>query len=211
MAHNPSKLHDESFYNELVSYIEVGNYVDTACAAMGVTKQAYYQWLKIGHQVEMLIEGHPKEAQIKEILTNKQIPDVPDVNMSAYQCVCWRFTQDVQRASARSEAFAVAMVRKHMPDQWTAAMTFLERRFPGKWKRRDQLDIGDQASQAGIDETLVLNDPEAVTIMHDVLQRLSKGQPIAELEVAVIDAEVVEVDSVDVTGRGDDEKSPRRA
>lgn len=62
-----------------------------------------------------------------------------------------------------------------MPDQWTAAMTFLERRFPGRWKRKEQIDIGDVEATTGIDETLLLQDPEAVKLVHDALERASKG------------------------------------
>ena len=32
--------------------------------------------------------------------------------------------------------YAVAMVKKAMPDNWQAAMTFLERRYPGQFARR---------------------------------------------------------------------------
>ena len=51
------------------------------------------------------------------------------------------FWEAIKAAEAEAEARAVEMVRKHMKDSWQAAMTFLERRHPDRWKRRDELDI----------------------------------------------------------------------
>lgn len=40
------------------------------------------------------------------------------------------FRQAVKTAESEAEVRAVAMVQSHMPNNWTAAMTFLERKFP---------------------------------------------------------------------------------
>jgi hypothetical protein len=70
-------------------------------------------------------------------------------------------------------------------------MTFLERRFPGRWKRKEQLDIGDASqTEGGIDEDALLRDPEAVKLMHEALNKVAKGELPAPIEIS--DAEVVE-------------------
>lgn len=89
-----------------------------------------------------------------------------------------------------------------MPDQWTAAMTFLERRFPGRWKRKEQIDIGEADGTTGIDETLLLKDPEAVRLVHDALEHASKG---ALNPSPVVDATVVGEEALPVVPVEDDE------
>jgi hypothetical protein len=52
-----------------------------------------------------------------------------------------QFLQAVKDAEREAEVRAVAMVQKHMADNWQAAMTYLERKFPERWGRRDRLKI----------------------------------------------------------------------
>jgi transposase len=51
-----------------------------------------------------------------------------------------QFWQSVKIAEAKAEASAVQSVRKAMATQWQAPMTFLERKFPERWARRERLD-----------------------------------------------------------------------
>lgn len=72
-------------------------------------------------------------------------------------------------------------------------MTFLERRFPGRWKRKEQIDIGDaEAGVSGIDETLLLGDPTAMRLIHEALERVAKGE--LEAGPVPVDAQVVDDD-----------------
>lgn len=152
--------------------IEVGNYVPTACAAVGITSRTYNNWLAAGRQVNDMIDDRDDYDDLVERMRNGELV----LSLSPQQVRSFLFFQDASKATAKAEAYAVAMVRKHMPDQWTAAMTFLERRFPSRWKRRDQLDIGDANEVGtGIDEGLLLSDPAAVRMVHDALELVTKG------------------------------------
>ena len=51
------------------------------------------------------------------------------------------FREAVKTAEREAEVRAVAMVQKAMPDNWTAAMTYLERKHPGRWGRRDRVTM----------------------------------------------------------------------
>ena len=51
------------------------------------------------------------------------------------------FHDAVRGAERESEVRAVAIVQKHMDGNWQAAMTFLERKHPERWGRRDQLRV----------------------------------------------------------------------
>ena len=43
----PSKLTDE-LQDEIVSYLKTGNYVETVCALVGISKSTFYSWLNKG-------------------------------------------------------------------------------------------------------------------------------------------------------------------
>lgn len=186
------KLLDRDLIDELISYIEVGNYVPTACAAVGVSTGTYYRWLGDGQNVEDIISPLDNYDELKESMLNGELI----MEFSILQTQAWVFRERVLQAAARSEAYAVATIRKQMPQQWTAAMTFLERRFPNRWKRREQIDVGEaDAGGTGIDETLLLQDPHAVKLIHDALDRVAKGEIEATTTPAIIDATVVEDDT----------------
>ena len=51
------------------------------------------------------------------------------------------FWEEVKDAEYEAEVRAVAMVQKHMADNWQAAMTYLERKFPERWGRRDRIQV----------------------------------------------------------------------
>ena len=38
------------FQKELIEYIEAGNYVATACKAVGISKVTFYNWIKKGEK-----------------------------------------------------------------------------------------------------------------------------------------------------------------
>lgn len=56
---------------------------------------------------------------------------------SAYR----RFYEDVERAQATVVDTALAHIRDAMPDDWRAAMTYLERRFPDEFTKRERREI----------------------------------------------------------------------
>jgi hypothetical protein len=59
------------------------------------------------------------------------------------------FGEAVKRATAEAEARIVGMVLEHVPTQWAAGMTWLERKFPDRWGRHDRVDH--ELSQQGME------------------------------------------------------------
>ena len=51
------------------------------------------------------------------------------------------FVDAIKDAEARAEARAVALVQKAMVDDWKAAMTWMERKFPDRWSRGERREI----------------------------------------------------------------------
>ncbi len=70
-----------------------------------------------------------------------------------------QFWQAVKKAEREAEVRAVAIIQKHMEDNWQAAMTYLERKFPGRWGRRDRLRV-DLNPKAELEELLALSAEE---------------------------------------------------
>lgn len=52
-----------------------------------------------------------------------------------------QFCEAITRAEAEAEVHAVEIWRAAMPNDWRAAQTFLERRYPQRWGRQTRLDI----------------------------------------------------------------------
>ncbi|PFU38352.1 hypothetical protein COK88_31100, partial [Bacillus cereus] len=56
----PMKLNDE-LINRLTQYIKVGNYIETACALVGISRSIVYVWLKQGRRA---IETSEKTGEV---------------------------------------------------------------------------------------------------------------------------------------------------
>lgn len=51
------------------------------------------------------------------------------------------FMEAIKKAEYEAEVRMVAMWQKHMPDNWQAIATFLERRYPDRWGKKDQMNL----------------------------------------------------------------------
>jgi len=51
------------------------------------------------------------------------------------------FVAAVRLAEAEAEVHAVAIMRRAMTDDWRAALSYLERRHPGRWRRRTSTEL----------------------------------------------------------------------
>jgi hypothetical protein len=88
--------------------LERGNTLTHACALAGVSRTQVYAWIGKG-----------------EAATNAD---------SAAK----RFAEDVAPANAIVADEAIGTIRNAMSDDWGAAMTVLERRFPGEFAKRER-------------------------------------------------------------------------
>ena len=86
-----------------------------------------------------------------------------------------QFMQAVKRAEREAEVRAVAIIQRLMVDNWQAAMTYLERKHPDCWGRRDRLKI-DLDPREALAELLSLdtNDLDAA-IQSAARQPVSEG------------------------------------
>ena len=98
--------------DRIVSAIRAGNYAEVASRYGGVHPTSYYSYMKRGET---------------------------DADAGKTTVFAEFFTA-VKKAEADAEVRAVALVNTAMKDNWTAAMTYLERRFPQRWGRREVVE-----------------------------------------------------------------------
>ncbi len=147
----PSKFTPER-KNRILSLINAGNYLDTACQAAGVTYATYREWVKRGQKeydrLEESSRAKPRESE-KDYLD---------------------FFEAVQKAEATAEARNLTIINKAAEKNWQAAAWFLERKAPDRWGRKDRFkgnivheNVGGNASSGDVLENLT----------EDELRRLS--------------------------------------
>ena len=51
------------------------------------------------------------------------------------------FVGATKEAEAKAELRALALVQKAMPENWAAAMTWMERKFPARWSRGERREV----------------------------------------------------------------------
>ena len=51
------------------------------------------------------------------------------------------FVEATKEAEAKAELRALALVQKAMPENWAAAMTWMERKFPARWSRGERREV----------------------------------------------------------------------
>ncbi len=167
---------NEPLIDQLVQLIEAGNYIQVAAAAVGINPKTYYDWKRRGEKVRHHLEETEQEMDPAQYGDDLLPANVTPADWMSYKMLC-----RVEEAEARAEAFAVLAVKKQMPEQWTAAMTYLERRHPTRWRRRQTIEAVD-AGQGGIDEQALIEDPAAVELLHNALERLAvtEGEVVEE-------------------------------
>lgn len=88
------------------------------------------------------------------------------------------FYEAVKKAEYEAEIRLVAMWQKHMPDNWQAIATFLERRYPERWARR--LDVKQEVQgQVKIEHDVarkIIEDPEASELAFRLFERIIQNE-----------------------------------
>lgn len=169
---------DKPRWEYIVALVRIGNYASVAAAAAGIDESGYYRYLKTGRAVaERLRELFGEDIEYDDStvdvpLTNTRSNATPVASENDW--LCYRFCKAIEKADAEAEAYAVGVVRRAMGENWTAAMTQLERRHPARWKRRQQHDLTAIVEDENTDDDL-LDAPEAVS---DVLRRVADSQAL---------------------------------
>ena len=107
----PSKLTPE-LRDDIVKAIQAGNYAQVAARHAGIGESTFYRWLQQGEADA----GADRETPFRD------------------------FWEAVKKAETTAEIRAVVILQRAMPNNWQAAMTYLERRYPARWGRRERYE-----------------------------------------------------------------------
>ena len=90
------------------------------------------------------------------------------------------FRDAVRLAEAEAEVHAVAVIRRAMPDDWRAAMTYLERRHPDRWRRRQTTEVtgvdGGPAGTGAPQIDLTTLSEEDLKALEEIYARAGKSE-----------------------------------
>lgn len=132
-------LFDSQKAGQILLALRAGNYVETAAAFAGVTKQTVYNWLKRG--------------------ARRTKAGLPFRGEEAYA----EFFDAVEKAKATAEVNAVALIQTAAKKNWQAAAWYLER-TNRKWARVEKHELtgadGDPLPQPQAGDTVVIYVPD---------------------------------------------------
>ena len=125
----PRKLND-GMIQALSEVIAKGNYPSVACQLAGIDWHTLQKWIELGSQ-ELAKDEPDTESLYSQLVTA------------------------LKRAESQAEAELVNVVRESatVKKEWLPAMTFLERRHPDRWGRKDRTRVD-------------INEKKSVTITH---------------------------------------------
>lgn len=120
-AGRPTKI-SKSLIDEFSRVIKAGNYIETAAAYVGISKNTVYDWLRRGAREKERLEKNPRAKPKKS------------------EALFVEFSDAVEKALAAAEVRDVAIIGKAAETQWQAAAWRLERKFRDRWGRNDFKD-----------------------------------------------------------------------
>lgn len=135
--------------------LQGGNYLNTAAAYAGTSLPTYRNWVAIGERetenyrlanpdsdpevvVMDWLELHPFIRGFHE--DSPAFDAAPPEGFDPVYWLCVIFSFSLTKAAAEAEVQALAQIQlaARQPQHWQAAMTFLERRHPDRWRRQDR-------------------------------------------------------------------------
>lgn len=139
---------------ELIDYIarlvRIGNYIDVACAAAGISRQTYYNWAKRGHREKKRVAADARRSIRQD------------------EALYVNFVDTIEKAVAESEARDVLTVHKASQTNWQAAAWKLERKNVGRWGRRSAIEVS--GPEGGPLEHITAEEDEATDDPRDRLK-----------------------------------------
>ena len=117
----PSKLTQETAA-VIIASIQAGAFANAAAAAAGIAESTFYAWLRRGEAAQATRDrGQPVAPQERRFL---------------------EFSEAIARASAQAEVAAANLLFEAASADWRAAVAWLERRHPTRWRPAAKVQHG---------------------------------------------------------------------
>lgn len=104
---------------QMVKYIEAGNYVKIACQMVGIGKTTHYNWMERGKKASELEEKGKKIPKSEKIYRD--------------------YRDTIKKAEAKAIIRNVLVIQKASKDSWQAAAWWLERAHYKDWGIKKQI------------------------------------------------------------------------
>lgn len=165
----PSVLTEE-LIKQISQLILAGAYVETACAAAGLAKSMYYEWLKLGAR--------------RKIAT----PESRRMIDPIYE----QFNDAINKAVVDAELRDIIRIDQAAEKTWTAAAWKLERKYPKRWARNYNIEHSGEMKQevtAKVEVTVnerkenilkILADRNALDAAFTVLEALDEDKRLTD-------------------------------
>lgn len=139
--------------DDLCALLRAGNYIETACNVLGISRKLYYEWAKDGaNELDRRERGcDPDKSRDLQV----------------------RLHVDTLRAIATAEALSLQVLTKAAESDWRAAESRLARRWPERWSAQQKITMTPQAAAQQLRELLlVLGHDHTAEQIEDALTRL---------------------------------------
>ena len=120
----PCKLTPE-LHAEIVKWLEVGNYIETAASLAGIDKKSIYTWLKRGHQEKKGIFRDFLYA-VKKAEAKSETIDLMTIRRAAeknWQAAAWRLERKYPKKWGRKTETAIKVVDRIIDKNDTNELT----------------------------------------------------------------------------------------
>lgn len=168
-------------FERLVELVRIGNYGSIAAQAAGVSERTYRGWMQRGKEINEWVEEQLDGEIDDELLAlpaTATWPIEPPAMFAgalhANDWTCWLLYRHIEQAHGEAEAYAVGVVRKHMPNSWQAAITWLERSKPLRWQKRETHRFEGGAEFTVADQAL-LESQQAQEFLHEAIAAAARG------------------------------------
>lgn len=192
MGRRPGTNLNHDVLEKIIEVAEMGSTNYVIASAIGIHPDTFQTWLKRG----------------KDTLRDQPVVDEEtDRELNLYEELFLRLEQTRALLAAEMSNVVIETAKSRDKNTWQAAMTFLERRYPNDWgKRETYVHEGDAGATLPQINILVLNDPSARSAHRDLLRsvdnanRARAGVPIGpsvggELEAGPDGSDDISVDA----------------
>ena len=138
----------QEVHDRIVQVVEDGNWDCVAAEAAGVSVSAFETWKRRGVEEDQ----------------GEEDPESPYVQL----------VRALKSARALAEIDSVEKIRKDPSFQ--AQMTYLERKYPERWGRRDRVKVETEDGLKEIIAAVARHHPDAMDAVTDALDKMGKGE-----------------------------------
>ncbi len=134
-----SQLATDTKWEDVLDLVRRGNYVETACLAVGIRPNTFYQWMERGRKA--ISEGDSKSiyaqflGELKEAEAQAETVAMAVIQGAAFGGYL------LSESTVEKRDGTIVSTKTWSKPEWTAAAWYLERKYPDRFGRRDRLDM----------------------------------------------------------------------